>query len=403
MASYLENILIGKQYTAIELFSLSNEDRFAFLQVLRKKNEIAISKSEIFNTIESLAVEKTKTPVVLVINNSQVLFKEVIGVDVNDRKLLQKVFPNLQIEEFYYEIWRKETVSIISICRKMYVEEMVKSLGQNFKIFSISLGVSSVSNLIAVSEIPEISTNTQKLLLSAEENIITTVASYQNTVTYSVNGLEINSNYIIGFAGILSLLFPIATTGNINNYNALLSEAFKQKTFFEKGLKTGLAIILGILLINFLLFSHYFDKVAAMKQTISLSRAGIENTLKLREQIKDKEKRLESFTGNTDDRTALLLNEIAEKIPSSILLNEIEFYPLGKKIKPEEKVITENKFVIVSGTILSNEAFTNWVESIAKIKKVEKVVISDFGKDQENNTAFTLKITIKENETQQKK
>ena len=136
MASKLENFLFGKRYIGIEFFSTNGEDKIAYLEAERKKKEIIISKSRVFGSKEELLANKSNSPAMIVINTQHTLQKEIESIDPNDRKLLHKAFPNLQTEEFYYEIWRKGAVSIVSICRKQYVNELVSSLSGNFKIYN---------------------------------------------------------------------------------------------------------------------------------------------------------------------------------------------------------------------------------------------------------------------------
>ncbi|TEB41551.1 hypothetical protein D0809_24950 [Flavobacterium circumlabens] len=91
----------------------------------------------------------------------------------------------------------------------------------------------------------------------------------------------------------------------------------------------------------------------------------------------------------------MLINEIVKEIPSSILLTELIFNPLEKKIKAGEAVLTTDKSITVTGTTLSNDDFTHWIENIEKIKWIDKVLIAHFGKNDANETEFSIKIRLK--------
>lgn len=392
MATFIENILIGKKYIGIEFFSVNNKDSIAFVQVEKNKSGLIISKNEVFDTIESLSKEKTNCAAVLIINNIHVLQKEIQGNDLNDKKLLHKAFPNLNTEEFYYEIWRKNTITIISICRKNYVDNLIHSLQSSFKITSVSLGVCAIANLTSFSVPDVIATSTQTLFLSAEENIIH--PEIKQNKNYIINELNILNINILGFASVLKLIFPSKNTGSIIDLNTLLTEEFKQKTFFEKGIKIGIGFILIILVINFFLFSYYFDKATVINEKVSLNKTGIENIKRIKERIKEKEQILKNFTDISSSRSALLINKVTASLPSSILLSEIIYHPLEKKVKNEEQIISLDNTINISGTTLSNQAFTSWVENIEKIKLVKEVTIVSFGKNPENETVFSIKIVV---------
>lgn len=392
MATFIENILIGKKYIGIEFFSVNNKDSIAFVQVEKNKSGLIISKNEVFDTIESLSKEKTNCAAVLVINNIHVLQKEIQGNDSNDKKLLHKAFPNLNTEEFYYEIWRKDTITIISICRKNYVDNLIHSLQSSFKITSVSLGVCAIANLTSFSVPDVIATSTQTLFLSAEENILH--PEIKQNKNYIINELSILNINILGFASVLKLIFPSKNTGTIIDLNTLLTEDFKQKTFFEKGIKIGIGFILIVLVINFFLFSYYFDKATVINEKVSLNKTGIENIKRIKERIKDKEQILKDFTDISSSRSALLINKIISALPSSILLSEIIYHPLEKKVKNEEQIILLDNTINIIGTTLSNQAFTSWIENIEEIKEVKEVTIVSFGKNPENETVFSIKIVV---------
>lgn len=392
MAAFIENILIGKRYIGIEFFSVNNKDNIAFVQVEKNKSGLIISKNELFETIESLSKEKTNCAAVLVINNIHVLQKEIQGTDPNDKKLLHKAFPNLIADDFYYEIWRKDTISIISICRKSYVDDLIHSIQSSFKITAVSLGVCAIANLTDFALPDVIATNTQTLFLSREENIIH--PEKKQNKNYSINELNISNANILGFAALLKLIFPGKNSGTITDLNTLLTEEFKQKTFFEKGIKIGVGFIFIILIINFFLFSYYFDKATVMNEKVSLNKTDIENVKYIKQRIKDKEEILKNFTNISSSRSALLINKITSVLPSSILLSEIFYHPLEKKVKDEEQIISLDNTINISGTTLSNQAFTSWIENIEKIKSIKEVTIISFGKNSENETVFSIKIVI---------
>jgi len=69
MTASIEKMLLGKRYVSIELFSLNHERRFAFLVVQKKKDELVISKSEIFYDLKNLEKEKSNLPLVIIIND----------------------------------------------------------------------------------------------------------------------------------------------------------------------------------------------------------------------------------------------------------------------------------------------------------------------------------------------
>lgn len=126
-----------------------------------------------------------------------------------------------------------------------------------------------------------------------------------------------------------------------------------------------------------------------------VNKSSLEDVNKIKKRIIVKEEKVKSSIGKTDSQSSLIINEIAKRIPSSIVLTELTFNPLEKKIKTDEAIVTTDKVIIIMGTTLSNNTFTHWIETIEKFKWIDKVLITHFGKNEDNETAFSIKITLK--------
>ncbi|RDI06673.1 PilN domain-containing protein [Flavobacterium sp. AG291] len=392
MAKTLDTLLLGKHYNGIEFFSVNNEEKIAFLQVEKKKDNLDISKNEIFNDRDTLFKAKNKLPTVIILNNGNVLQKEVQFSDSNDKKLVNKAFPNLQLEDFYYEIWRTGSGALVAICRKSYVDGLISSLKEHFKIARISLGLCSLDSMMSFTIPDTITTNTHTITPQGDTLIQTGVNS---PIIMEINGLSIENNYILSFGGILGLFLFRNTNGSIQQINDFLLEDFKQGSFYEIGLKSGIGLMLGILLLNFIAFSYYFDKANAADEAIALNKAGIETIVKLREKIKNKELALNGISDHSISRRSLLLNSIAQGIPSTVSLSGLTYNPLEKKVREDEAILFQEKQLIIEGTTLSNEDFSNWIAALEKLPDIKKVTIANFGKNAEGETYFLLKAIVK--------
>jgi len=387
MSAFLENIIFGKNTIGIEIFSIDNKDTYALIETSEKKNEIVISKNQVFDSLETILQEKNKIPVALTINNRQVLQKQVEGTDANDKKLLHKAFPNINLNDFYYEIIRFKYNSVIAVCRKAYIEELLFSL-KDLRIFSISLGIAPIGTIVSL-DIPDVLfTNNQSVSLEGEFN-----QKVSPEVGYNINGLSVSNKYLIAFCSALRLILKSAgSNGTISEVNDKIENDNKQKVIFEKGIKIGLIAILGILVLNFFVFSYYFDKSNNAKETIALNQVNIDNIIKARERIRTKEQKVNDLTSQSLSKSSLNINEISKIVPSSILLTTIDYLPVEKKIKDNEAIQFINNTILITGTTIDNEAFTSWVSQIEKYNWVDKVTILSFGKNRENKTEFELRI-----------
>lgn len=393
----LTNILLGKRYIGIEHFSLNTEEMIAVLLIEKKKEELVIAKKDVVSYSETLPEKWDKNlPFFLVVNSNQVIQKEVLGIDAQDEKLLHKAFPNTNWEEFYFEIWRLKKKSIVAISRKIYVDTLLFNYKkQGIYIAGISLGVCPIGEIIKYSEGNELLTNHQTISWNEETPIITTNTTDLNT-TYNINDLTIQNSHLLAFSGILRLLLNgTADTGNLIMYSQELHENYNQRSFFSKGLKVMVGVVLTILLINFFIFTHYFKLAQETSENLLLSKSSLEEVNRTKQRIQSKEQKVKNVVAITSSKSSLVINEITKRIPQSVLLTELIYHPLEKKIKNEELIVTQGKTVLLSGTTIDNATFTHWIEAIEQLKWINQVVITHFGKNDLNETEFSIKLTLK--------
>lgn len=393
----LTSLLLGKHYIGVEHFTLNNEDKVALLLVENKKEGLVITQKDRV-TYNGKIAEKwdAKLPYFLIINTNQVIQKEISGTEPSDEKLLHKAFPNTNWEEFYFEIWRLKTKSIIAITRKSYVDTIVSNYkNQKIAIAGISLGICAVADIIDYTSEVELHTNTQLISKQEQQQLITSNIQ-DRAISYTINDLQIENRQLLAFSGVLRLIMnTTANAGSIISRSENLYYEYTQKAFFIKGLKVMVGALLAILLLNFIFFTHYYKLAQETSETLLVNKSSIEDVTKLRQRIIVKEEKVKTIVGKTTSQSSLIINEIANKVPSSILLTEMTFNPLEKKVKVDEPVITQDKTITISGTTIVNNAFTNWVEEIEKLSWVDKVLITHFGKNEENETAFSIKLTLK--------
>lgn len=393
----LKTLLLGKQYIGIEHFSLNGEEKTAILLVAKKKDELSIDRKDKISYAETLAEKwDKKLPFFLIVNTNQVIQKEVEAVDSSDEKMLHKAFPNTNWDEFYFEIWRLKTKSVVSISRKKYVEELLFNYSkQGIAVAGVSLGVCAISEIINYSKGEQLHTNHQTVCWNGEAPIVKPNAEVLKS-NFNINGLAVPNSHLLTFAGILRLLLnTTANTGNIINYSHGLYEEYNQKSFFSNGIKVMLGILLAILLINFLTFSHYFKLAEETSQNLLLSKSSLEEVFKTKQRIEAKEQKVKNIVAMTSSQSSLVINEITKKIPHSILLTELVYHPLKKKIKPEEPILSQEKTITLAGTTINITAFTHWVEEMERLKWINQVIITRFGKNDLNETEFSIKLILK--------
>ncbi|WP_188726577.1 general secretion pathway protein, partial [Flavobacterium limi] len=310
----LTSLLLGKQYIGIEHFTLNNEDKIALLLVEKKKEGLVIAKKDRVTYNQKVADKwDTKLPFFLIINTNQVIQKEVAGTETSDEKLLHKAFPNTNWEEFYVEIWRLKTRSLVAITRKTYVDEIISQYEkQKITLAGISLGICAISEITDYVNESIIYTNHQAIAKEEEQLIISSTAQ-DEVINYNINDLEIQNRHLLAFSGVLRLLLNnSANSGSVTSYSKGLQDAWYQKQFFTKGLKVIIGIVLTILLLNFVFFTHYYKLAQESAETILVNQSSQEDVSKIKQRIIVKQEKVKNSLGKTDSQSSFLINEIAK-------------------------------------------------------------------------------------------
>ncbi|OXA91096.1 general secretion pathway protein [Flavobacterium hercynium] len=393
----ITTFLLGKEFMGVEHFTLNGEDKIALLLVEKKKEGLVISKKDRVSYNGKIAEKwDSKLPFLLVINTNQVIHKEVAGIDASDEKLLYKAFPNTNWDEFYFEIWRLKEKSIVAITRKTYLNEIIANYeAQKIAIAGISLGICAIAEIIEYTAEDKLLTNHQ-IISKEEQNQIVTTGTQEDAIHYIINDLPLENRQLLAFSGILRFITNTSSnTGSIISYSEELHDGYNQNIFFTKSIKIMVGVLLAILFLNFIFFSHYYSLAQETSETLLVNKSSIQDVSKIKERIIVKEEKVKNIVGKTTSQTSLIINEIASKIPSSILLSTLTFDPLEKKIKAEEPILTTEKTIVIAGTTISNDAFTTWVEAVEKLPKIDQVLITHFGKNDANETEFSIKLTLK--------
>ncbi len=397
----LNSFVSGNQFIGIELFSANAEDSISIVEVRKRKNELVIKKKEKKSVFQNVIQKSNRNiPVILTLNNNQVIQKEIEYLDVSDLKLLYKAFPNIKIDEFFYEIWRLETKSVVAICRKNYIQKLIYKDFNSICISSISLGICSICNITAFIDCKTIKTN--NLTINIEHKTLLTPNENDDVITYDVNGIKLQSTYLLAFCGILHKINPnLKVSGNINDINNLLYDTYYQNSFFRKGLKVMVITLLTLLLLNFFIFNYYYKKTIQSSLSVMTSKEKIDKVRQVSQRLIAKENKIKAVSNLAGLQSSFLISDLINQMPSSILLNELIYHPIAKKIKEDQLIIINGDVILISGKTLNTKELTRWFEVIENKDWVKSTSIIHFGKNENNESVFTLKINLKPNEIKQ--
>lgn len=399
IATYL---VLGKRFCGIEIATYNNKDIFLVTSLRRHKKELAVDLQFGVEFVDLIPEKLTKKQhVFLVVNTGNVLFKKVTTSNTNQNAILNTAFPNINTQDFYYEIITgNDNTSFIALCRKSYIDTIIDDFkAKNIFVTSFSLGNNLISEITDFVTLKSIQSSNALITLDGKITDVNITDAINSQVEYNVNGILSSSKYILSLSGALTSF--LNTNTRISNFkekiNALL-EDFKHQILFKKGLQASLIIFLGALLLNFFLFNHYFSKVNELQQTSQVNTLNKNAILSLDKKLKKTEKLATDILKSSASKSSFYINEIITLIPNSILLSELNYQPLQKRIKKDQNILIQNNAIIISGVSSQSESFSNWIEQLENYDWVHTVDILDYSDTNTTRSEFSIKLNMSHEE-----
>ncbi|WP_299101972.1 hypothetical protein [uncultured Winogradskyella sp.] len=389
----------GNRFYSVEQTQVNGENKYYGIVLKKKKKLLDIERSFETSDFKTLKTNIPKgKPIILVINTDSVLTKKIQGKTYDASKLAHLAFPNIKIEDFYFESVSQDTNHFVSICRKSYVDELLKDYAsKQITVIDFTLGsliCSSILGFVANDEI-----NTSNSLISIQNSQIADISLVREAkeTTYNINGLDIKNNNVLGFAAVINLVLKgeqIQT--NFSATKTQLNEAFKQKQFTSQFLKIGLSSLFIILLLNFLFFNHYYNEVNALRETEQILESSKANMVSLNEKVQKMEKMVDDVLKSNASKSSFFVDVIINTLPESLLLKELNYQPLLKKIKAHKAIENHKNQILISGQSNNSIEFSQWISQLEDIKWIQSVEILSFEDHTKSSSTFTIKLNMRD-------
>jgi len=390
-----KQLLQTKFFIGIEHSSTKEKISYNALILKKTKTELNIELCETYNNFEDLtAVLDKQFPIFLIVNNQNVLTKKIKNV-FEEKEAVAEAFPNLKIDAFYYEVLKTSDTCFVSICRKDVVENILKGYaGKQLNIIGFSLGNLVASQITTLVNLSNIKTSNSTLTI-ADKKITDIVLSSDDTPTsYTINGLTVTHNTILPLAGIISYYTNNRTTSsNFLETTTALKQNFKQKRFFNIAFKTSLATLFALLLVSFLFFSYFSQKINTLNAELELNKTYKKTLVKLSDAVKKKERLVNDYS-TASSKVSWYLDKIGSGIPASILLSDVQFQPLLKSIQEDKSVLFNENTIFVKGKSKKSTDFTKWIHALEQQNWAKEVKIQEYGTHKKVSPEFNILITI---------
>ncbi len=366
------------------------------LEIQLKKGELDISRSFITKSIRDVVdYAKNTQKISLVITDDNILTKEVSSTDT-EIEILLEAYPNLNLDDFYYQILKTNTKSFVSVCRRDYVDTIIQNYKkENILITNLSLGNLKMAALTSYIQNEEILNHTS--LIQIQDKQVTAILPNTNhdQQDYTLEGLTIASSYTLPMAIVLDSFLPeTKIIGNIEEKNLQLQNEYKESTFFKKTLQYGIGFLLITLLINFFVFNAKYKKWQGLQEEIQVYTTQNESIKKQQSIVGTKEAIVNSILTTGFSKSSLYADQIIQSMPTTVLLNSFTYQPTAKTIRSDKPILLKNNSISVTGNSTDKADFTAWLNAIEDLVFVDTVTIIKYGMDKKNTSGFEITINL---------
>jgi hypothetical protein len=305
---------------------------------------------------------------------------------------LIQAFPNIKVNDFYYEMAGEGTVWA-TLCKREVVDSLLGQLESwGFHILGFQLGHSPLFPLGQTLEGHVLTRKGQQLCF--QQGQLRSVTDQDTTASQAIDmeGLSLTSQSIVPFGLLLAHLQGQVNPNNFEQRNGDFRENLHLQRYFSFGIKAGLGLILGVLLLNFLVFQHYFSEVGRLQAQLSTDKAAGEKLRSLSDQVAQKEKRVQSLLSNAGSQTSKYLDILGAMVPGTVLLDRLEYQPLLKKPKQGDPLLLETDIYLIGGNSNDPVAFSDWLAKLEGLDWIANVSTLEYDYQKRNNTQFLIKI-----------
>ncbi|MEM9649398.1 MAG: hypothetical protein AAF969_13035 [Bacteroidota bacterium] len=399
MRYWIKHIIEGSIYQGLEVFEDQGKISYAFLSLQKQRGELHVRKESIYDCLDKVADAVSKnSPLMVSLNTSSILGKDVDHwKEIAQEQLVIRAFPNLDLDNFHYQLLGLNDTTRVFICQKKYFNEFLNELAQ-FDLFpaQIEIGASPLQHILGHLQNTELIGSTYKL---TREGMVVGFDSARGGSIH-LGGLELKPESLTSFAQILGFIEAKRPIGNFGIYNDHLLNDFKNKRLFHFGLRLGLGVFLVILLVNFVFFTSYQDQITELEANAP-HQHDVNSVRSLEGRVADKKLKLSMVLETTGSKSSYYLDRIASEIPNTILLTELIYQPPIRPVRKDKLIELDENIVRLAGVAQNKLEFTQWTGSLEQKNWVERVEIEAYDYVSSLKSQFVIKAYLDEIEQKQ--
>jgi hypothetical protein len=403
MHPLLQKLSASPRAAAIEL--VAGESFCAHIVIVRRRRQQLDVELQELN-ITDIEVLKKKIPqgipVVAVLSGKGVLHRVVQSSSVDIATLLHKVLPNAAAADFAVQhIPAAGAQQLVSVMRRSAADELLEQLrSAGISVVACSLGAAAAAELIPLL-LPNHSTAMQFGMHSItwENSQAAALESNENRASdksIDLNGTSIKLTAVPAFAAAVQLLTGNGTAKVISTDLQLAAADFAQRRLFKLGGLTLLAVTLSILIGNYLVFSHYWEKKAALEEELQLNGNLLERVREMSKQTEMRRNFLSQTGLKQAGKHSFFADRLAAGLPDALLLTRLAIAP-RERLQREDTIAFRPAVILLEGECAQSVLLNNWITKLNTENWIAKASLRNYVQPGNRKTGqFEIEIQLSE-------
>gem|GEM_PF-5837310 len=395
---FLKNIVLGQSASGLHITVGPDGAVLCNYVVLCKEREgIVVASSGTVSDLESACTKlDPSVPLFFSVDGKGIIIRKMSDLNgESEDMLLHRAIPNARLDDFYYQIYREQAEILLAVCRRDAVDTYLVALAEKkFFVHGIGIGFAVLLPILQSFYDDELLLPNWRLLNNRQR--LPEFERVANGVReYAIASDMLASDILIPYASALQFYTGVALSGNTISITHGQVENFYYSRLIRKGGLVLLGVFFVLLLGNYLLFDKFYKERKRLEEEVSSNEILFKKLDRLKDDLAGKKKIL-GIAGDVGlTRFSYYADRLALGLPKTIQLDELEFFPLEKKLKKAKLIQFKKGALMVYGTVGKSTDLYKWIDDIGTEPWVQEASVMDYSHESGERTGtFVVEIIL---------
>ncbi len=404
MRNRIKAILDSPIVAGIEWVQFEQTSYYHLVLLKREKGEIKILDQALRLTSFAQLQEKIDDgiPCHLVANIRGIIHRKLPATNSTPQQILQSVFPNASLEDFYLQKEKIAKGCIASVVRKTMIDQLVIDFAQaGLWLLSVRLGSFDVKYLRPfIQESDVLHTTTQSLFFDATQQLVDFekhIPTSNESQYVKLESERLDNQLLVAFAASFKALMNQPNQGLAIPAIQQNEEELFHKKLFQKAGWTLLLGTLILLIFNLLFYYQFKEKNDALGTQMIYTNNQLQTLDSLRSKVDRQKKFLQNTQLNQNSKSSFIADRIAASLLEGLQLSELEIFPIKGKAedyKMQDLIPYNKEEVLIKGYCKNSSSYNRWIKVLQNLEWVAAIQHLDYKDISTELGAFELKLVI---------